>query len=113
MDYDLTGGRLKSNLTMTDVLGHIFIWLILTLITAGIALLFYPYALAKLILNSTILEDRKGLVVGKFKCDLSAGSQVGHMLLWLLIIVVTVGIAYPFYFFGIYRTAINKTVLIP
>ena len=90
---------------MMDVLGHFVIWLILIVCTVGIAALFWPYSLAKLILNSMVVDNRQ------VKCELSAGRQLGHMVLWAVLIVCTVGIAFPFYFFGIIRTAINSSRL--
>lgn len=108
----LHDGNLKTELTMTGVLGHFIIWLLISVITLGVGLFFWPYAAAKLILNATEIQDSNGLRVGRLECSISAGTQIGHIVLWLLLTVITFGIAYPFYIFGVARTAINETRIV-
>ena len=43
--------------------------------------------------------------------NLSMMDVLGHFVIWLILIVCTVGVAFPFYFFGIIRTAINSSRL--
>ena len=105
----LAHGRIQVDFTMMDVLGHLVIWLLLSLITLGIALFFWPYAAAKFVINNITIYDNANRRVGKLKCDLSAGTQIGHIVLWLLLTIITLGLAYPFYIFGIIRTALNNT----
>lgn len=108
----LNHGRIKVGFTMTDVLGHIIIWIIVSLVTFGIGLFFWPYSAAKLIINDVIIYDNSDKKVGKLQCNLSAGQQVGHIILWLLISLITFGLAFPFYLFGVFRTAINQTEIV-
>ena len=108
----LTHGRINVGFTMMDVLGHVIIWTILSIITFGIALFFWPYAAAKLIINSLTLYDSTDNKVGRLHCDLSAGQQVGHVILWIFITVITAGLAFPFYLFGVFRTALNQTEIV-
>lgn len=108
----LSHGRIQVNFTMMDVLGHIIIWLILSLVTLGIAGFFWPYAAIKLVINNLELQDPSGARIGRLSCSLSAGQQIGHILLWLLLTVITAGLAYPFYLFGIVRTAFNQTEIV-
>lgn len=116
MSHDLRGvlahGKLHVNFTMMDVLGHIIIWTILSIITFGIGGFFWPYAALKLIINNLEIQDNTGARVGKFNCTLSAGQQIGHILLWLILTVITFGLAFPFYLFGVVRTAFNQTEII-
>ncbi len=90
---------------MTDILGHLVIWAVISLFTAGIGLLFWPYAAAKLVLNSIVIDGRQ------IKCEIDLGKQVGHMILWAVLIVCTAFIAFPFYIFGVVRTSINVSKL--
>ena len=108
----LHNGRTIINLTMLDVLGHLIIWLILSIITLGIGLFFWPYASAKMIINAIEIEDRSRSSLGRLQCDVSFGQQIGHILLWILLTIVTLGIAYPFYIFGVARKVINETRIV-
>ncbi|MCY3993362.1 MAG: hypothetical protein OXF50_19210 [Caldilineaceae bacterium] len=105
-------GHTRLNLTMMDVLGHLIIWLLISLVTFGIGLFFWPYASAKLIINAIELEDRTRSSVGRLECQLSVGQQIGHIILWIILSIITFGIAYPFYFFGVVRTAIDRTRIV-
>ncbi len=98
-----SGGRIQTRLTMMQVLGHLIIWIIISVVTFGIGILFWPYAAAKLILNSIVIENR---VV---RCDIGMGEQIGHIILWGILIYVTLGLAFPFYAYGVMRTAINAS----
>ena len=108
----LAHGRIQADFTMMDVLGFIVIWALLSLITLGIGLFFLPYAMAKFIINSITIYDNEDRRVGKLSCNLSAGKQIGHLILWLFLTLITVGIAYPFYVFGVFRTALNDTEIV-
>lgn len=108
----LTHGRIEVGFTMMDVLGHIIIWTIISIITLGIGLFFWPYAAAKLIINGITIYDSADVKVGKLKCELSTGSQIGHIILWIFITIITFGLAFVFYLFGVVRTALNKTVIV-
>lgn len=108
----LSHGHIKADFSMADVLGHIIIWLLISVITLGIGLFFWPYAAFKLIINGIAVYDYSGGKVGKFHCNLSAGQQIGHIILWIFISVITVGLAFPFYLFGVARTALNKTEIV-
>ncbi len=105
-------GHTRLNLTMMDVLGHLIIWILISIVTFGIGLFFWPYASAKLIINAIELEDRTRSSVGRLECQLSAGQQIGHILLWILLSIITLGVAYPFYIFGVVRTAIDRTRIV-
>ena len=43
--------NIKANLSILDIIGHLIIWVLLTLITFGIALFFFPYSFARFVIN--------------------------------------------------------------
>ena len=94
---------LSTDLTMGDAFGHFIIWGLLSFTIVG--LFFWPYAFVKLILGSMIINGRR------VECNLPLGSQIGHIAQWMLICLITFGLAFPFYVFGVFRTAINKSAL--
>ena len=106
-------GRLRSELTAIQVIGHVVIWLIITIFTLGIAGLFWPYAAFKLIIDSIVLSDEMGHSPARLRCSISFGEQIGHAILWAIAIVLTGGLAAPVYLFAVAHTAINRTELIP
>ncbi|MCW8345063.1 DUF4234 domain-containing protein [Vibrio sp. ZSDZ65] len=100
--------RLKADVAIFDIIGHLILWLILSIVTFGIALFFFPYSFSKFILNRTYLVDTNG-VERKMKCDIDLFSDLGHVLLWFIISILTLGIGYIFYFYRVWNYALNNT----
>ncbi|WP_419894661.1 DUF6693 family protein, partial [Proteus faecis] len=44
---------IKANLSILDIVGHLLVWLLLTIFTLGIALFFFPYSFARFVINRT------------------------------------------------------------
>lgn len=107
-----TVGRCRTQLTIFQVIGHVVIWLIISTFTLGIGALFWPYAAAKMILESIVLTDEIGHPSARLRCDLGLGEQIGHAVLWLLLLLLTGGLAGLCYLFGVAHFAINRAVLI-
>ena len=108
----MTLGRCRTQLTVFQVIGHVVIWLIIVACTLGIGVLFWPYAAAKLILESIIMTDEAGNPSARLSCNMGWGEQIGHSVLWLVLMVVTGGLAGLCYLFGVAHFAINRTELI-
>lgn len=106
----LGAGTFRSTVSVWSVLGQLILWTILVALTFGIALMFFPYAFAKLIINSCELVEADGRV-RRLHCDLGFGGQLGHILWWTLLTIITAGLAYPFYFYKVFQAAFNHTVV--
>lgn len=104
------GMKIKSDLTFMAILGHAVVWVVLICITLGIALFFYPYYFAQFVLNNTYLIDENG-VERKFKCEMDIFANVGHVISWFVISVVTLGIGYIFYCYKVWGFCLNKTTV--
>lgn len=102
--------RLQANIGIFDILVHLFIWLLLVVITFGIALLFFPYSFSKFIINRTYMIDAAGNE-HDMECNIDMFSNIGHMVLWFFISVFTLGIGYIFYFYRVWNYALNNTVI--
>ncbi len=100
--------KLKADITILDILGHLIIWVILSLITLGIGLFFYPYSFSKFVINRTSVVDENG-AERKMVCNIDLFSNIGHVILWFLISIVTLGIGYIFYFYRVWNYALNNT----
>jgi len=101
--------RLKADVAIFDIIGHLLMWLILSIITLGVALFFYPYSFSKFIINRTSIIDGSG-VSRKLKCNIDLFSNIGHVILWIVISVLTLGLGFIFYFYRVWNYALNNTV---
>ena len=100
-------GRLRTQLSIFQVIGHVVVWLIISTIIRGIGLIFWPYAAAKLILESIVIVDEGGSASAALRCNLGFGKQIGHAVLWLILIALTGGVAGLCYLFGVAHFVIN------
>lgn len=105
-------GRCRTQLSIFQVIGHVVIWLIISTLTLGIGLLFWPYAAAKLILESIIMVDERGGANASLRCNFGFGEQIGHAVLWMILIALTGGLAGLCYLFGVAHFALNRTELV-
>ena len=105
-------GRLRLDLDAFTMIGHVILWFLLALVTAGFGLLIIPYAAAKLILNSIIITDEFGRASARLRCNIGLSDQIGHIVIWLLLMLLTGGLAGLCYLFGVAHFAINRTELI-
>ncbi|WP_022851368.1 DUF6693 family protein [Limisalsivibrio acetivorans] len=105
------GRSITTNFTMFEALGHAVIWIILSVITFGIAAFFAPYSIAKFFINRTeITVDGKRYIQ---QCNVELLGNLGHLLLWVLIVIVTFGLGYFLYIYHVWVYCISKTELIP
>jgi len=107
-----SGQRLKCDYTLMEAIGFLIIWLILSVITLGIGMFFAIYYFYKTIINKTYIVDRSGYEIGRLDCDLSLGEVIGHIVIWILITLVTLGIGIIFYAFATFRITLNRTRII-
>lgn len=99
--------QFNSTIPFLDILGHGLMWIIIILITLGLGAFFYPYSFAKFVLNRSSLSTESG--PRQVTCNLDLSGQIGHAFLWLLLTIVTLGLAYPFYFYKVWGLAIRHS----
>ena len=104
--------QFQVNWSMADIFGYGLLWLLLILITFGLASFFAPYAWAAKILNGCEVHDRSGNRLGTLLVDINIADQLVHILLWIFLTIITLGIAGIFYFFGVARTILNNTYIV-
>ena len=101
------GHKFKCEFSIAEMIGQLIIWLLLTIITFGLALFFLPYYLLKLPINRTYLLDQKGAKVARLHVDVSFGDILGHAVIWFLLTIVTLGLAYLLYWQAVVRRLLN------
>lgn len=47
----------------------------------------------------------------RFRCRIGFWEMVGHLVLWLLLIIVTLGIAFFFYIYRVNRVVMEETTI--
>ncbi len=98
--------------SMADMFGYGLLWLLLILITFGLASFFAPYAWAAKLLNGCEVRDRSGNRLGVLQVDVRIADQLVHILLWMLLTFITFGLAGIFYYLGVARTILNNTYIV-
>lgn len=101
--------KLQCEYSLLEALGFVILWLIVSVITLGIGSFFAIYYFYKTVLNKTFVVDVDGRKVGKLTCDLNLAEVIGHILIWILLTIVTLGIGLIFYAFRTFRMVINRT----
>ena len=104
--------RLSCEFSLMSALVSIIIWIILSLLTFGIAAFFAIYYFTKAIINETFLVNSEGEKVGRYNCDLDFVDIIVHVIVWIILTVLTFGIASIFYFFTMLRLCLNRTVIV-
>lgn len=104
--------RLKMDITVYDCLIHLAVWTVLGFVTFGIALLFYPYYLCRFLINHIYFVDAAGVTTGRMQVDFSFGEILLHSLGWILLIFVTLGLAYFLNVYMVWRYLFNKSVVV-
>ena len=107
----MNGYKLKSTLGLGEMVGQLLVWLLLSIVTLGLALFFLPYYLLKLPINRTLVVNAEGRVVGRLRVDVTFADILGHMLIWLVLSIVTLGLGYIVYWYYVLRRLLNATVI--
>ena len=100
--------KIQANIGAVDILGHVILWFILILITFGIAAFFFPYSFSKFVLNRSELVDENGNA-RKMVCNTDMFGNIGHIVIWIIISIITLGIGYFFYIYKVWNYSLNNT----
>jgi uncharacterized membrane protein YjgN (DUF898 family) len=112
-DFARTGGatRLQSELDLGEVWPSFLVWLVVSVCTLGLGWIVVSGHFFRLILNSTIIVDGTGRRLGRLRCDYDVEGQMGQVVTWVLLSIVTLGVGLLFYSFHAARRAIAATSL--
>ena len=103
------GAKLKSHVSVLDIIVNAIIWVLLSIVTFGIAFFFYIYYYNRHVLNKTDIVDGSGRKIGTLKCNLTFGDILGHSIIWILLTIVTLGLGLFFYFYKVLAFIISHT----
>jgi len=107
------GQRLRCDYSVAEALGQLLIWVVLTVITFGLALFVLPYYFLKAPINKTFVLDASGTAVGRLSVDVGFADILGHAIIWLVLTILTLGLAYLVYWQSVVKRLMNATVTVP
>ncbi|WP_299368462.1 DUF6693 family protein [uncultured Tateyamaria sp.] len=107
----MLGHKFRCDFSLGEALGMIIVWLILTVVTFGLAAFVLPYYFLKAPMNRTYVLDRDGNVISRVSVEFSFGDILGHALIWLILSIVTLGLAYLVFWAAVIRRLLNAVEL--
>ncbi|WP_319546256.1 DUF6693 family protein [Ruegeria conchae] len=99
--------KFSCEFTVSEAIGLLIIWALLTIVTLGLALFVLPYYFVKAPINRTFILDSEGAKIAKLTVDVSFADVLGHALVWLLLTIVTLGLAYLIYWPAVIKRLLN------
>lgn len=102
--------RVQADVATLDILGHIIFWFFIILITFGIGAFFFPYSFSKFIINRSVIIDERD-VAKRMVCTTDMFGNIGHVILWIIISFLTLGLGYAFYFYKVWNYSLNNTTI--
>lgn len=103
---------LKCEYSLLSAILYIILWVIISALTLGLGLYFATYYFYRAIINKTYVVNANGERIGRLQCELGLGGMFGHILLWVVITVLTLGIGLIFYMFRTLRLCLSKTRMV-
>ncbi|MEY0287856.1 DUF6693 family protein [Providencia rettgeri] len=110
ISVDLRNAKLRCTAGTLDILGHLVIWLILSIITLGLAMMVFPYYLIKFVINNTeVIDKRDSTKICRLKCDINLSGMIGYIILWAILSIISFGILYFVFLYKVYAHCLDKT----
>ena len=107
----MLGTRFKCEFTLSEAIGQLVIWLILVIVTLGLAAFVLPYYFLKAPMNRTYVLDKDGSKIARVSVEVVFVDILGHALVWLLLTIVTLGLAYLVYWPAVIKRLLNAVEL--
>jgi flagellar basal body-associated protein FliL len=105
--------RLQCEFGVADAIWSVILWVALTIVTLGLAAFVAPYYIFSEIVNKTWLVDADGHRLGQLKVNFTLTEIVGHAVIWLLLAIVTLGLALVIYYYMVLRKVLERTEVKP
>jgi len=103
--------RVLCEFSATEAIGQIVIWILLSIVTFGLAAFVAPYYLISSVLNSSYLLDQNGHKISKLIVKIKFSEVVGHAVIWILLTIVTLGLALFIYYTSVVKRVLNGVEL--
>ena len=100
----------KANIGTVEILLHLIIWFVIIVCTFGIGAYFFAYSFAKFIINRTQIVDSDG-ETRTMVCHTDMFGNIGHVILWIIITILTFGLGYAVYFYKVWNYSLNNSTV--
>jgi uncharacterized membrane protein YjgN (DUF898 family) len=104
--------RFQCEFGVAEAIGSFIIWLLLTIVTLGLASFVAPYYIFSAIINKTWIVDENGQRLSQLKVNFTLAEIVGHAVIWVLLAVVTLGLAIIVYYYMVTKKVLNRTEMV-
>jgi uncharacterized membrane-anchored protein len=109
----LQGYKLNCSYTASEAIGSLIIWVLLSIVTLGLALFVMPYYILKAPINRTELLDNTGRTVARLHVEVDLASIIGHAVIWFFLVIVTLGLAFLIYYPAVIKRLLNAVEIQP
>jgi uncharacterized membrane protein YjgN (DUF898 family) len=104
--------QFQCDFGVTEAIGSFIIWILLTIVTFGLASFIAPYYILSAIINKTSIVDENGQQLSQLEVNFTLAEIVGHAVIWVLLTIVTLGLALFIYYYMVMRTVLNRTEIV-
>ena len=101
--------QFDCDFSIGDAILQALLWFVLIIVTFGLASFLLPYYVPKAVIERTRVMDMDGEEIGTLAVDFSLGDAILNALLWLLLSIVTFGLAYIVYVYRVLRFILMQT----
>lgn len=110
----LDGGyRLQSEFSVGESIGHAVLWIIVIILTLGLGALFFPYFQQRSVIKKTVVIDNNNRIVGRIDCDFNFAQTIGHVIIWAILILITLGLAAFIYIYRVQVALLQHSYIKP
>ncbi len=99
--------KFSCEYSVSEAIGSLIIWILLSVVSLGLALFVLPYYFIKAPINRTYILDANGMKIAKLSVEVSFADILGHALIWVLLTVITFGLAYLIYWPAVIKRILN------
>jgi Ca2+/Na+ antiporter len=104
--------RFQCDFGIGEAIGSFIIWLILIVVTLGLASFIAPYYVLSAIINQTWVIDENGRKLAQLRVNFTLAEIIGHAVIWVILAIVTLGLAIIVYYYMVTKKVLNRTELV-
>ena len=104
--------RFQCDFGVAEAIGSFIIWILLTIVTLGLAAFVAPYYVLSGVLNKTWIIDENGQRLSRLRVNFTLAEIIGHAVIWILLTIVTLGLALLVYYYMVIKKVLNRTEIV-
>ncbi len=104
--------RFQCDFGVAEAIGSFIIWILLTIVTLGLASFIAPYYILSSIINKTSIVDENGQRLSQLKVNFTLAEIIGHAVIWIILAIVTLGLAIFIYYYMVMKKVLNRTEIV-